>query len=75
MYGSTQTYPRPLVRRPRLLHSFRVLQLIHVTLELLDIVLQLPVLAQLLPQNLHERLERRLWRSTLVLPPSGCVEG
>lgn len=52
-------YPGAFVRILGLFHSFRVLEFIHVSLELFHILGQLPVLAQLILKHVDERLERR----------------
>jgi hypothetical protein len=52
------THPGAFVRILGFFHSFRVLEFIHVSLELLDILGQLPVLAQLILEDVNERLER-----------------
>jgi hypothetical protein len=61
------THPCALVRVAGALHGLAVLEAVDVALELLDVVLQVPVLPQLRPQRLHERRERAPRR--LVPPP------
>lgn len=70
--GNDATHPGALVRGPGLSHRLRVMQLVHVTLELLHVLLQLPIFPQLLSQNVHKCLERRFWQ--LVVPTRACVE-
>jgi hypothetical protein len=48
------------------------LELIHVTLQLLHVLLQLPIFSQFFPQDVHERLERRFGQ--LVIPTGGVVK-
>ena len=67
------TYPRTLVRLPGAFHGLRILKLLHITLELLNIVLQLSVLPQFLLQYFHEGLEGRL-RCLVVLSARRRVE-
>ena len=67
------THTSMLIRGSGLSHRLGVLELIHVTLKLFHILLQLPVFSQFFLQDVHERLERRFGQ--LVIPTGGVVEG
>ena len=51
------THPSMLIRGSGLSHRLGVLELIHVTLQLLHVLLQLPIFSQFFLQDVHERLE------------------
>ena len=57
MYWGTGTHPGAFVCVLGLFYSSRVLEFIHVSLELLDVLGTLPILAQLIPEQIDERLE------------------
>lgn len=52
-----KTHSGAFVRILSLFHRFRVLEFIHVSLKLLDILGQLSVLAQLILEHVYERLK------------------
>ena len=65
-------YPGALVRGSGLSHCLGVLELIHVTLQLLHILLKLPIFPQFVSQNIYKCLERRFGQ--LVTTTKGGVE-
>ena len=56
--GRMRTHPGTFVRILGLFHSFRVLEFIHVSLKLLNILGQFSILAQLVFKHVNERLKR-----------------
>jgi hypothetical protein len=61
------THASTLVRRCRTLHSFRVLKLVDIALELLDAVLQFPVLLYFFAEDVDEGLKGGLGE---LVPPT-----
>ena len=69
---SNDTYPGALVRGPGLSHRLGVLEFIHVTLQLLHVLLKLPIFSEFVSQNIYKCLERRFGQ--LITTTRGGVE-